>query len=145
MATDTQPQVTGLPTDTAARVPSQPHPADLSITGLHTALRGHPIAPAIRVGKDDDAPRLRHLVGISVWAALLGVLGLAIGLRGFVGVLAGDAAGWYEPTFILLGVVGIGLTVAGFATIHRGRAPWMLLGAASLSLLAGLVTTISAF
>ncbi|GAA1816584.1 hypothetical protein GCM10009682_41860 [Luedemannella flava] len=145
MATDTQPQVTGRPTDTAARVPTQPHSADLSMTGLHTALKDHPIAPAIRVSRNEDAPRLRHLVAASVWAALLGVVGLAIGLRGFVGVLAGDAASWYEPTIITLGVVGIGLTVGGFATIHRHRAPWVLLGAASVTLLAGLVSTISAF
>ncbi|WP_344083599.1 hypothetical protein [Luedemannella helvata] len=132
-------------TGTAAHVPNQQRPADLSITGLHTALKGHPIAPAIRVAPDEDTPRLRHLVAVSAWAALLGVLGLAIGTRGFVGVLAGDAAGWYEPTLIVLGAVGIGLTVAGFATIHRDRAPWLLLGAASLTLLAGLAATISAF
>ncbi len=141
MATDTEPQVTG----TAAHVPNQQRPADLSITGLHTALKTHPIAPAIRVTADDDSPRLRHLVVASTWAALLGVLGLAIGTRGFVGVLAGDAAGWYEPTLMILGTVGIGLTIAGFATIHRDRVPWMLLGAASLTLLAGLAATINAF
>src|SRR5689334_13947026 len=98
------------------------------MTGLNTVLTRHPIAPAIRVGADHDpSPRLRHLVAVCAWAALLGVMGFAIGARGFVGVLAGDAAHWYEPTLAILGAVGIGLTVGGYATVNRGRVPWLLL------------------
>ena len=139
--TAVDPQVTAEP-----RLPAQAQPADLSMTGLHTALRTHPIAPAIRVTRDEDpGPRMRHLVAVCAWAALLGVVGLAIGTRGFVGVLAGDAADWYEPTLATLGAVGIGLTVGGYATVNRGRLPWLLLGAASTVLLAGLIATITAF
>jgi hypothetical protein len=132
-------------TRTSTRVPTQSQPSDISMTGLQTALRDHPIAPAIRVRTNDDRPRMRHLMTVSLWAALLGVVGLAIGLRGLIGVLAGDAAHWYEPTITTLGIVGIGLTIGGFATVHKATLSWVLMGAASATLVAALATTIAGF
>jgi hypothetical protein len=90
------------------------------------------------------APRLRQLMGVCGWAAILGAVGLIVGIRGFVGDLMGDTPSWYEPTMIGVGVVGIGLTVAAFATVHRRRLPYVLLTAATAVLAYAVMLTVSA-
>ena len=90
-------------------------------------------------------PRMRQLMGVCGWAALLGGLGLVIGIRGFIGDLMGKAPGWYEPSMIVVGILGIGLTVGAFVTVNRGRLPYALLGAASAVLLTALFFTVMAF
>ena len=92
-----------------------------------------------------EQPRMRQLMGVCGWAALLGLLGLVIGIRGFVGDLMGQAPGWYEPSMIVVGILGIGLTVSAFVTVNRGRLPYALLGAASGVLLTALFFTATAF
>jgi hypothetical protein len=114
--------------------------------GPNSWLATHTIAPAIRVSRVvDRAPRLRSIAAVCAWAALLGVVGLAIGIRGFIGVLAGDASSWYEPAIMITGTIGIGATVAGFLTVQRVRVPWVLLGIASVALATGMIMTIAAF
>jgi hypothetical protein len=88
---------------------------------------------------------MRQLMGVCGWAALLGGLGLVIGIRGFIGDLMGKAPGWYEPSMIVVGILGIGLTVGAFVTVNRGRLPYALLGAASAVLLTALFFTVMAF
>jgi hypothetical protein len=90
-------------------------------------------------------PRLRQLMGVCGWAAVLGGIGLVIGIRGLFGVLAGDPPGWYEPTAIAAGASGIILTVGAFLTVHRARAPWIMLLASSMSLITAMVLTSYAF
>jgi hypothetical protein len=89
-------------------------------------------------------PRLRQLMGVCGWAAVLGALGLVIGIRGFVADLAGSAPGWYEPTMIIVGLIGIGLTIGAFAAVHRRRMPYALLGAATVVLAYGMLVTVAA-
>jgi hypothetical protein len=89
-------------------------------------------------------PRLRQLMGVCGWAAILGAVGLIVGIRGFVGDLMGQAPSWYEPTMIGVGIVGIGLTVAAFATVHRRRMPYALLIAATAVLVYAVLLTVSA-
>lgn len=103
-----------------------------------------PVEPA-RARDARPAPRLRQLIGVCGWAAVLGGVGLVIGIRGLIGVLAGNPPGWFEPTMIVVGFVGISLTVAAFLTVHRNRAPWVFLGASSLSLIAAMIVTAQAF
>jgi hypothetical protein len=90
-------------------------------------------------------PRLRQLMGVCGWAAILGVVGLVVGIRGFIGDLLGAAPGWYEPAMIAVGLVGIGLTVGAFVTVHRRRTPYILLGAATLVLVYAMTLTASVF
>jgi hypothetical protein len=90
-------------------------------------------------------PRMRQLMGVCGWAALLGVVGLVVGIRGFIGDLVGAAPVWYEPAMIAVGVVGIGLTVGAFITVHRRRTPYALLGAATLVLVYAMTLTATAF
>ena len=133
----------------AARVPAAMRPSGGSATGLLTAPRPRgtprPGSASGRLGRvysrADQPPRLRQLMGVCGWAAVLGGVGLVLGLRGFIGVLAGAAPGWYEPATIVTGLVGISLTVSSFLTVQRTRAPWFLLGAASVTLITAMVLT----
>jgi hypothetical protein len=90
-------------------------------------------------------PRLRQLMGVCGWAAVLGGIGLVIGLRGQVGILTGQPPSWYEPSLIAVGVVGILLTVGAFLTVHRKRAPWIFLGSSSVALIVAMSLTSNAF
>jgi hypothetical protein len=119
---------------------------DSPVESTDSWLATHTIAPAIRVSRpDDQGPRLRHLAAACGWAALLGVIGLAIAIRGFVGVQVGDGASWYEPAILITGGLGIGATVTAFLTVSRRRVPWILLGLASVALVVGMILTIAAF
>ena len=90
-------------------------------------------------------PRMRQLMGVCGWAAVLGGLGLVVGVRGLIGDLMGLAPSWYEPSMIVVGLLGILLTVGAFATVHRRRMPYVLLGASSISLIYAMVLTATAF
>jgi hypothetical protein len=90
-------------------------------------------------------PRLRQLMGVCGWAAVLGGIGLVIGVRGLIGILADEPPAWYEPSAIVTGGLGIALTVGAFLTVHRSRAPWLMLGGSSVSLVAAMVLTSYAF
>ena len=90
-------------------------------------------------------PRLRQLMGVCGWAALLGVVGLVVGIRGFIGDLVGAAPDWYEPAMIAVGLVGIGLTVGAFITVQRRRMPYALLGGATVVLVYAMTLTATAF
>ena len=90
-------------------------------------------------------PRMRQLMGVCGWAAVLGGLGLVVGIRGLIGDLMGLAPSWYEPSMIIVGLVGILLTVGAFVTVHRRRTPYILLGASTLSLVYAMVLTATAF
>jgi hypothetical protein len=84
-------------------------------------------------------------MGVCGWAAVLGGVGLVLGLRGFFGILSGAAPAWYEPAAAASGLVGIGLTVGSFLTVQRMRAPWFLLSAASATLVTAMALTAIAF
>jgi hypothetical protein len=86
-------------------------------------------------------PDLRRLLGLSGWAAALGVVGLVVGVRGLVAILVGGIPGWYEPTLVVMGLVGTGVTAGAFLTVRYGRLPWYLLGAGTVVLLASIVVT----
>jgi hypothetical protein len=105
------------------------------------------LAPAepSAMGGSRPEPRLRQLMGVCGWAAVLGGIGLVIGIRSLFGVLGGSAPGWYEPSIIAVGIVGIALTVGAFLTVQRRRTPWAFLGASSVVLAAAMVITTQAF
>ena len=90
-------------------------------------------------------PRLRQLMGVCGWAALLGVVGLVVGIRGFIGDLVGAAPDWYEPAMIAVGFIGIALTVGAFITVQRRRMPYALLGGATVVLVYAMTLTATAF
>jgi hypothetical protein len=124
-----------------ARVAAEPTSA-VPITGNDAPLtwaRDSGILPTL-----DRQPRLRQMFGVCIWAAVLGVLGLAIGIRGFIAILMKATPGWYEPAMIGVGIVGIGLTVGAFATVYRRRLPYLLLTGATLVLAYAALLTVTA-
>lgn len=140
-STVTQPRRggTGAPAVPAPGAPDgDPGTGSWSLTGLTDS-------PARTPRSSTPAPRLRQLMGVCGWAAVLGGVGLVLGIRGLFGVLTHSAPGWFEPAMSLTGVVGIALTVGGFLTVHRRRAPWIFLGAGSVVLVVAMILTSKAF
>ena len=86
-----------------------------------------PVVPA-------PQPRLRQMLGVCGWAAVLGAIGLVVGIRGFYADLMDATPNWYEPMMIGVGLTGIALTVGAFISVQRRRTPYILLSAATLVL-----------
>lgn len=94
-------------------------------------------------GTADPAPGARRLAGMCAWAAVLGLVGVAIAVRALLAIMTGVAPDWFEPAVVGTGVAGIALTVGGFMAVHRRHLPWALLGAASATLVLNLLLTLS--
>jgi hypothetical protein len=147
-----------VPNDAATRprpAAAKPRPAPTPRRAAHARIELWPREAAAEVpaavgrtvlrlpGPDDPAPDHRTMAGICVWAAALGLFGLAIGGRAFTALLAGGTPGWYEPTVIVVGVAGMALTAAAYLAVHHRRLPWALLSAATVPLGANLAATIA--
>ena len=91
---------------------------------------------------DDPAPGTRRLLSMSLYASVLGLIGVGVGVRGFVSVLGG-VPGWYIPVLTLLGLISVGLVVGAFLSIHRRVIPYLLLVAAALSLAADVALAVT--
>jgi len=89
-------------------------------------------------------PEGRALLGISAWATVLVLAGLAVAIRGMIAAIGGLTPGWYQPSLIAVGLIGIVLTVGAFATIQRPRTPWLLLALATIPLAGAVALTILA-
>ena len=79
---------------------------------------------------DDPAPATKRLLSMSLYAATLGLVGVAVGLCGLVSVLSGAPA-WFMPALSLLGLSSVAGAVGAFLSIHRPALPWVLLLAAA--------------
>lgn len=93
-------------------------------------------------GTADPAPRPHRLAGMCAWAAVLGLVGVAIAVRALIAIATGIAPSWFEPAVVGTGVAGITLTVGGFMAVHQRHLPWALLGAASATLVLNLLLTL---
>jgi hypothetical protein len=82
---------------------------------------------------DDPAPAPGRLLGMAVYAAVLGLAGVGVGLRALVTVFGGTAF-WYVPALSLFGLLSVALVVGSFLSIHRPMLPWLLLVAATAPL-----------
>ncbi len=80
---------------------------------------------------DDPAPGTRRLLGMSLYAAALGLTGLGVSGGGLLTALGG-AAFWFMPALALLGMVSVAAAVGAFLSIHRPTLPWLLLLGASV-------------
>ncbi|GAA3283336.1 MULTISPECIES: hypothetical protein [Dactylosporangium] len=88
----------------------------------------------------DPRPDNRQIAAVCAWAAALGLGGMAVALRAFVGLIS-EYRAWYGPVVITIGLLGLACTIAAFASVHRRRLPYMLLATASVTLLIGWVVT----
>lgn len=120
-----------------------PVPGPRGFAGTPTAPQ--PIVAIEPERAEAPEPRLRQLIGVCGWAAVLGGIGLMIGVRGYFGVLTGAAPSWYEPAFAIFGLAGVALTIGAFLTVHRARPPWIMLGLSSASLVIVMVLTAIAY
>ena len=75
---------------------------------------------------DDPAPATGRLLGMSLYAAGLGLAGLGMGARGLVTAISGSAF-WFVPVLALLAVASVSGAVGAFLSIHRPALPWLLL------------------
>lgn len=80
---------------------------------------------------DDPTPSTRRVLVMSLYAAVLGLAGVGLGVRGFVSVLSGTAPGFYVPVLALVGLISVALVVGAFLSIHRRALPYLLLLAAA--------------
>jgi len=92
--------------------------------GEHATLFRFPAA-------DDPAPTTARLLSMSLYAAALGLTGVAVGLCALVNVIGG-AAPWFMPVLALLGLSSVAGTVGAVLSIHRPALPWLLLLAATV-------------
>jgi hypothetical protein len=76
---------------------------------------------------DDPSPGTARVLIMAIWASLLGLAGVGVGLRAFVAVFGGTAPGWYVPLLALTGLSGVALVVGAFLSVHRRFVPWFLL------------------
>jgi hypothetical protein len=90
-------------------------------------------------------PRLRQLMGVCGWAAVLGSIALVVGIRGLIGVIADEPASWYEPAIVAVGAAWLILTVAAFLSVNRPRVPWVMLTLSSGALGVCMLLTSQAF
>lgn len=91
---------------------------------------------------DDPAPTSRRLALVSGWAGLLGLAGTVAALPVLTNLFRRDPGWWYTPLMMLIGLIGVGATAGAFASIHRRRAPWILLWIGTATL--GLALTVNA-
>jgi hypothetical protein len=82
----------------------------------------------------DPTPGTARVLAMSLYAALLGLGGVGVGLCAFVSVLGGSAPGWYVPVLALIGLIGVGFAVGAFLSVHRRFLSWGLLLAAAIPL-----------
>ena len=80
---------------------------------------------------DDPAPAPARLLGMSLYAAALGMTGVGVGARGLLTALGGTPF-WFMPALALLSLVSVAAAVGAFLSIHRPSLPWMLLLGASV-------------
>ena len=88
----------------------------------------------------DPAPAGRHLAWICAWAAVIGLTGMVVAVRAFIGLIY-EPRGWYLPVLVLIGLTGMGSTIGAFASVHRRRLPMILLGVASATIIVAWVVT----
>ena len=106
------------------------------VTALRTATGPRPVVPA-----PQRPPTGSRLAWICVWAAVLDLAGVVVGIRGGIALLASHPPHWYLPSLLISGGVGIALTACAFLTVRRHRIPWLLLGGGTAALITSAIFT----
>ena len=91
---------------------------------------------------DDPAPGTRRVLAMSLYASVLGLGGVGVGVRGLVSVIGG-VPGWYVPLLAFLGLFSVALVVGAFLSIHRRVLPYLLLAAAAVPLSGAVLLAVS--
>jgi hypothetical protein len=140
---------TGVEQPTKTRVPVQDAPApDVVPFGWEPSASEDPADAGEEVyfrfpAADDPAPGTGRLLAMSVYASLLGLAGVGIGIRGMVSLIGGGVPGWYVPVLAFLGMVSVALSIGAFLSIHRRMLPWLLLAGAAAPLIADVLLAVA--
>jgi hypothetical protein len=92
---------------------------------------------------DEAAPRMRRMLGVMTWSAVLTLVGVAVGTRAFMAMLfLPGVPSWFQPAVVGAGAVGVLCTAAAFTVVQHRRLPWLLLPAATVALCLVLMLTV---
>jgi hypothetical protein len=89
-----------------------------------------------------EPPAPGRLVGLCAWAAVIGIIGLVLGIRSAFAIISG-APGWFAAIAPIVGLVGFTSTLGAFVTARWRTAPWALLGVASLTIIVALILVLA--
>jgi hypothetical protein len=92
---------------------------------------------------DDPNPGTVRLLVMSLYAALLGLVGVGVGARGLVSSIGGGVPGWYVPLLAFAGMLSVLLSVGAYLSIHRRVLPWLLLLAAAAPLIGAVLLAVA--
>jgi hypothetical protein len=96
-----------------------------------------------RTAEPGRPPTTGRLVVMCCWSALLASAGVVVAVRGLLAIIT-NAPPWFGPTLGAFGLTGTALTAAGLFSARRGRIGYVLLGTASLMLVATILVTVLA-
>lgn len=133
---------TGQPGSGPAVGVAAPSGAVLNPTGAHVGLS--PVAKAMRQPPPAPArpgPSSQRLLGLCAAAAVIGFAGILVGMRGWLGLVMHQTAGWYLPAIAVIGILGVITAAGGFLTVHRRRTPWVMLGLSASTVIIGMIVT----
>jgi hypothetical protein len=83
---------------------------------------------------DDPSPGTARVLAMSLYAAMLGLGGVGVGIRGLMSVIGGGVPGWFVPVLALAGLLSVVPAVGAFLSVHRPFLPWGLMMAAAVPL-----------
>jgi hypothetical protein len=94
-------------------------------------------------GEQEPAPRMRRMLGVMAWSAVLTIIGIGVGARVFFAMLfLPQVPRWFHPAVIGVGIIGVLCTGAAFTVVQHRRLPWLLLPAATVAVCLALVLTL---
>jgi hypothetical protein len=92
---------------------------------------------------DDPSPGTVRVLAMSLYAAMLGLGGVGVGIRVLTSVIGGGVPGWYVPVLALAGLLSVVPAVGAFLSVHRPFLPWALMMAAAVPLAGALTLAVS--
>jgi hypothetical protein len=92
---------------------------------------------------DDPSPGTARVLALSLYAAMLGLGGVGVGIRGLMSVIGGGVPGWYVPVLALAGLLSVVPAVGAFLSVHRPFLPWALMMAAAVPLAGAITLTVT--
>jgi hypothetical protein len=89
------------------------------------------------------APSTGVLVGVSLWALALAVVGVVTGVAALITVAAGPPM-WYPPSILVTGAVGLTVTIGGLRLVEIAWLRWKLLALGTAAITATALLTVAA-
>lgn len=88
-------------------------------------------------------PSAGVLVGVSLWALALAVVGAVTGAAALITV-AGDPPAWYPPAILATGALSLTVTIGGLRLVEKAWLRWKLLGMGTAAIIVTALLTVAA-